>query len=119
MGVLTRVTKGMEVIDQTGDKIGEVDYVYFGENDPSTPEVEAATISDRDPRGDTLVDMLAEVFTVDEMPEELRERLKMHGFIKLSTGLLRADRYIMPDQIAGVAGDKVHLNVEMDELAHA
>lgn len=41
----------------------------------------------------------------------------MHGFIKLSTGLLRSDRYIMPDQIASVTADKVHLNVALDELA--
>lgn len=117
MSVLTRITEGMEVFDRTGDKIGEVDYVYFGDDNPATPEVEAATPSDRDPREDTIVDVVAEAFTVDDMPEELRERLKMHGFIKLSTGLLRSDRYIMPDQIASVTANKVHLNVALDELA--
>jgi len=119
MSMLTRIKEGMKVLDRSGDKIGDVDYVYFGDDNPATPEVEAATTSDREPREETLVDVVAEAFTTDDMPKELRERLKLHGFIKVSTGMLRSDRYAMPEQIASVAGDEVHLNVALDDLPSA
>lgn len=116
MSVLTRISEGMDVFDRTGDKIGEVDYVYFGDEDLATPEVDAATPSERVTRDDTIVDVVAEAFRTEDLPEELRERLQMHGFIKVSTGMLRSDRYALPEQIASVTGDAVHLNVVLDEL---
>lgn len=116
MSVLSRITEGMDVFDRTGDKIGEVDYVYFGDEDPTTPEADVATTSERGTRDDTIVDVVAEAFRTEELPQELRERLQVNGFIKLSTGMLRSDRYVLLEQIASVAGDGVHLNVALDDL---
>mgnify|MGYP001313382605 FL=1 len=116
MSFLSRINEGMDVFDRTGDKIGEVDYVYFGETDVATPEVEAQSVSNRDPREDTLVDLVADAFRADDMPDELRQRLQMHGFLKLSTGMLRSDRYVLPEQIASITSNAVHLNVALDEL---
>ena len=116
MSFMSRINEGMDVFDRTGDKVGEVDYVYFGEIDPTTPEVEATTPSDRDPREASVVDIVADAFRADDLPEELRERLQMHGFIRLNTGMLRSDRYVLPEQIASVTSNAVHLNVKLDEL---
>jgi hypothetical protein len=57
------------------------------------------------------------MFGSDNLPEELRERLLMHGFIKVdSAKLFGADRYVMMDQIAKVEKSGVHLKVDSDEL---
>ena len=116
MSILTRITEGMDVLDRTGDKIGEVDAVYFGDEDAATPQADVATASERATRDDTIVDVVAEAFRTDELPQELRERLLVHGFVKVGTGMLRSDRYILPDQIASVTGEGVRLNVTLDEL---
>lgn len=116
MAFLSRINEGMEVFDRTGDKIGQVDYVYFGEDNPVTPEAEAADVSERNPREENLVDIVAEAFRGNDMPDEMRERLQMHGFIRLNTGMLRSDRYVLPEQIASVTDNAVHLNATLDEL---
>jgi len=116
MSVLTRIHEGMDVFDRTGDKVGKVDYVYFGDEDATTPQADVATPSERATRDDTVVDVVAEAFRSEDMPEELRQRLQLHGFVKVSTGMLRSDRYVLPEQIASVTGEAVHLNVAHDEL---
>ena len=82
MSFLSRINEGMDVFDRTGDKIGEVDYVLWRRTLP--PRKRAQSVSNRDPREDTLVDLVADAFRADDMPDELRQRLQMHGFL-LST----------------------------------
>ncbi len=116
MNLLHQIREGMDVYDSTGERVGTVEYVHFGDENPARPGPEAATPSPMLERDPTLVDMVAEAFSTDDIPEELQQRLRLHGFVKVDFGLLRSDRYILPDQIAGVSADKVHLNVSQDEL---
>ena len=90
--------------------------MQFGDDDPETPEVEAAGPSDL-PRDDTLIDVVARASTDDDVPEEVRNRLVQQGFVRIDAdGLFAADRYVMPEQIDSVSGDGMTLNVTKDEL---
>lgn len=114
---LRRVTEGMKVFDRERHEIGKVEYVKFGEDEPDTPEVEAAAPSTLGQR-DGLIDNIAEVFApADRIPEELRLKLLQNGFVRLdAAGLFASDRYITPEQIASVSGEGLLLNVTKDEL---
>jgi hypothetical protein len=117
-GSLRGIREGMKVFDSRQEKIGEVEYVKFGDDDPATPEVEASGINPTDTGGrDTLIDNIADAFRTDELPEEVREKLLLQGFIRIDAdGLFAADRYVTPDQIGGVTEDGVTLTVSKDEL---
>lgn len=112
---LRLIEEGMKVFDRERHEIGKVEYVRFGEDDPETPEIESnGEIRQAD---DSLIDNFVKAFTVDEVPEELRERLINQGFVRIdANGLFAADRYITPEQIASVSGDGLMLNVTKDEL---
>lgn len=112
------VEEGMKVFDRERHEIGKVEYVQFGDDDPDTPEVEAAAPNTLDRREHTLVDDIAAAFGADEdLPESIRQRLLQQGFVRIdANGLFAADRYIMPDQIDSVSGDGLLLNVTKDEL---
>lgn len=116
--VLRSVHEGMKVVDASRKEIGRVDWVQYGNDDPSTPDVEARTTAGtEEPRRGTLVDSIVDAFRVDDLPEEMRERLLMQGFVRIdSEGIFAADRYVLPDQIAGVADDELMLNVDKSEL---
>jgi len=114
---LRNIEAGMKVFDSNHDEIGKVEFVQFGDDDPETPELEARGLSNMDDGENTLLDAIARAFTTDEIPEELRQRLLHQGFVRIdSNGLLEADRYITPQQIASVSGDELMLNVTRDEL---
>lgn len=114
---LRNIEAGMKVFDSNHDEIGKVEFVQFGDDDPETPELEARGLSNLDDGENTLLDAIAQAFTTDEIPEELRERLLHQGFVRIdSNGLFEADRYITPQQIASVSGDELMLNVTRDEL---
>ncbi len=115
---LAQVQEGMKVYDRLHHEIGKVEYVKIGDDNPETPESEAAAPSNYRERDETLIDNLAEVFAPeDDVPEEMRDRLLLAGFVRIeSKGLFASDRYVMPDQIMSVSGDTVTLNVSKDEL---
>lgn len=115
---LRDVREGMKVFDSTNTEIGTVEWVKFGDDDPTTPEPEARDVNrlDRD-RRDTLIDNIADAFDPNELPEEIRDKLVLQGFVRIdAAGLLAADRYVAPDQIERVTGDALMLNVSKDEL---
>jgi len=118
--LLAQVYEGMNVYDRTGGKIGTVEYVYLGAvgEDADTYGVGPATASGTGGRESSLIEDFAQAFSPgDHIPETLRNRLQRHGFLRInSTGLFAADRYVMPDQIADVSGDRVSLRVTRDEL---
>jgi hypothetical protein len=117
--VLTHVREGMGVYDANDHYLGKVERLYMGASSPTENELGegAATAPNPDLRDDTLVDDIAKVFAPDDLPEVLRNRLLHNGFIRIdSAGLFAADRYVLPDQIAGVSGDRVRLKVSRDEL---
>ena len=112
------VEEGMTVFDRERHEIGTVDYIQFGDDDPETIETEAAAPNRLDQGERTLVDAIAEAFSVgDDIPDEIRARLLQQGFVRIeANGLFAADRYVTPEQIASVSGDGVMLNVTQDEL---
>lgn len=114
---LRHIEEGMKVYDRERHEIGKVEYVQFGDDDPATPDVEAAAPNTLDDTPHTLVDVLADAFGDDNLPEEIRQKLLVQGFVRIdANGLFAADRYVMPDQIASVSPDGLMLNVSKDEL---
>jgi len=118
-GILSRVKEDMEVYDVNGEHVGEVEWVYLGE--ASQGAIDAGTgprtVSETGSTADTFVDVVARAFDDDDLPDTVRSRLLMNGFIRIDAdGLFAADRFVMPDQIASVSGDRVMLNVRRDEL---
>ena len=110
------VEQGMRVFDREHHEIGKVEWVQFGDDDPDTVEVEASGPSGR-PEDDTLFEVIAEAFTSDNVPDELRDRRVHRGFVRSDAdGLFQADRYVMPEQIDSVSGEGLVLNVMRDDL---
>jgi hypothetical protein len=107
---LARIEEGMKVFDREHHHIGNVDRVQMSDDDPATPEVEAAEPASLRQRDDSLIDNIAEAFAPDTLPDEVRERLLQQGFVRID------DRYVTPDQILSVSDDEVVLNVGKDEL---
>jgi hypothetical protein len=118
--ILTQVYEGMDVYDRTGDKIGTVESVYLGavSEHADLHGAGPATASAQGSRESSVIEDFAKAFVAeDPVPEPLRERLRRHGFVKIdSSGLFAADRYVTPDQIAEVSGDRITLRVTRDEL---
>jgi len=121
--ILTLIREGMDVYDAKNHKIGTVDDLYFGTLDPTSDasDVIAESAPSRRTTGEnSLVSDLARAFAGDdEMPDVLRNRLLHDGFIRLDgSGLTGTHRYVLPEQIAGVSGDRGLLKVSRDELIH-
>ena len=117
--MLESIHEGMDVYDVENNKIGTVDFVQFGEEHPTTPDVEATTARDPNQIGrDTFMEDLAEAIAPgDDLPEEVRSQLVREGYIKIDSGLLRSDRYAPLGQVASVTSDRVTLKTHRDELA--
>ena len=117
--VLAQIREGMEVYDRNNTKVGKVESLYMGEASEETLErgEGPATASDPNQNRDDLFEDIARVFAPDNIPDVLRARLLREGFIRVDgAGLFAADRYVTPDQIAGVSGDHVQLKVTRDQL---
>ena len=108
------IRKGMKVYDNKGDEVGTVEFVRSSEAGSS--EHPAAAVPATEAAEPDLVDVIGKMFSSDNLPKELRERLLMHGFIKVdSAALFGSDRYVMLDQIEKAAENGVHLKVEDSE----
>lgn len=112
------IREGMKVIDSTNKEIGTVEWVKFGDDDPLTPAPEANDIGPMErQRCDTLIDNIADAFRTDDIPEEVREKLLMQGFVRIDAeGLFAEDRYVTPEQIERVSKDTLMLNVSKADL---
>lgn len=120
--VPTSVHEGMHVLDSSMKHIGTVDTFRITDEAPDHPEIDAAGVSPvlEDER-DGLAGMLADVFGSDhDLPRELQEKALREGFVRLDAdGLFAADRYIFPEQIDRVDGDRLVLSVSRDALLKA
>ena len=115
--VLESVSEGMKVVDSGNHEIGTVEYIKMVEVDPATGQPVANDIEEDDDHRETLLGLVAEAFTDDDIPEEIQKRLLHDGFIRMdAAGLFAADRYVLPEQISGVSGGKVMLKVSKDQL---
>lgn len=115
---LRNIHEGMKVVDVRNHEIGTVDWVQFGADDPATPDIEASSTDGMEPvEAHSLINDIAAALREDKVPEMIHERLMMQGFVRLDAdGLFSADRYILPEQISGVSGDTLTLNVEKANL---
>lgn len=120
--LLSKIQNGMKVYDQSQSEIGTVEYVQFGDEDPLKPTSRAVTpgqVGERN-RAEWLMESVLDVFSPDNLPETLRQRLLLYGFVRLDgPGLFDADRYIFPNQIQSVDGQRVTLNVSKNELTQS
>jgi len=105
--VLNQVSEGMDVYDASGDHMGKVVYIRFGE-----PVAEADM-----PDNVTIAEELTEALGGSvEIPTVVYGRLYREGFVRFDRGLLRHDGFVFPTQIAYVNDDGIHLNVDKDEV---
>jgi len=120
--ILTQIHEGMPVYDVRDNHIGRVAFVHFGAASETQQElgVGPATLTPADNpnmRQDSIIDNIAEAFDPNEVPGELQEKLLTNGYIRLDTaGFFASDRFITPDQIAGIKDDTVQLSVHRDQL---
>jgi hypothetical protein len=121
--VLLQVYEGMRVHDQRGDLIGIVEYVYLGEVAEPSDELSYRDqpVATRSGSERSLIEEFAMAILLTERVSDFwRERLLSYGFIRInSSGLFSPDRYALPSQIASVAGERVLLWVNRDELIKA
>ena len=96
--LLARISAGMVVIDAAGERVGTVRWVALG-----AVELPEATPMD-DP-------------ALAALPDALRARLAVSGYVAIDTGPARDDRYALGEQVAELAGDTVRLAVGRATLA--
>lgn len=114
--------EGMIVVDRAMHEIGKVETFRVTDEVPGHPELDAAGVSPVfEEERETLAGILADVFRPDdELPREMQEKALREGFVRLDAdGLFAADRYIFPEQIDRVEGDKLVLAVRKEDLLKA
>ncbi len=118
--VLELIHEGMDVYNVNGDRIGEVRVVFLGgvADEVIALRGEGADSPAVDLGGeDPLIEDIAESVNVDEVPTEIAERMLRDGYVLMNAaGILKADRFIMPEHIESVSEEGVRLNVEGDGL---
>lgn len=115
--IFSQIHEGMSVYDLNEDKIGTVSYIQMTDENPNQPGPETATPSEmREPGEGSLVREVAEAFVDDELPEEVQRKLLREGYLRVDIGILRADRFVTPDQISHVSDENVYLSVMSDDL---
>jgi hypothetical protein len=113
-----KIEEGYAVRDAAGNDIGTVLTFRFSDDDPRTSVAEAATPTTPDSgRPVSILESVVDVFADDtDMPQELRESLLQHGFIRIRRGALMSDVFATIDQVARVADEVVYLNVRKEAL---
>ena len=96
--LLAAISAGMGVVDAAGEHVGTVRRVSLGAVD-----LHGATVVD-DP-------------ALDAVPDALRTRLAVSGYVEIATGTAHDERYALGEQVAELAGDTVRLAVGRDTLA--
>ncbi len=103
-------------------EIGKIETFRVTDEVPGQPEQDAAGVSPVFERErETLAGILADVFRPDDqLPREMQEKALREGFVRLDAdGLFAADRYIFPEQIDRVEGDRLVLAVRKEDLLKA
>ena len=105
------VEEGMPVYDSKGDRVGTVSFLHYGQED-------AASTQGADYQVNPVLEEVAEALTAaNNIPEELRERLQREGYLRIDSGILQSDAFVMEDQIARV-DEHVHLTTTKDKLIY-
>jgi hypothetical protein len=117
--ILTRIHEGMEVVDAEGHKVGKVDLVQLSSGDVAGRGAEIPSTMKES--GDSIFNTMARGLQDEEyLPDEIKSRLMYSGFVRVdSNELLKADRYIVTEQIESVKDGEVHLKTRFRDLPHA
>jgi hypothetical protein len=116
--MLTEIREGMLVDEVSGETLGTVRQVFLGP--PIDAGAATATPSEGTVGEHTFLHDLAEAIAPDELPQEIQDRLRLSGFIRIDmAGMLRADRYAFPEQIRSVDAQRVTLGVSREQLLGA
>jgi len=114
-----RISEGMIVYDSADELVGTVQVVYFG---GASEEAIQRALHSETGENDFIT------FNADNLPKELGARLMSQGYILVEgSNLTGAQRYIRPEQIAGVfpeeiegvVKDVVQLRVTRNELLNS
>src|SRR4051812_23227667 len=92
--ILSLVAEGMEVFDARGTRIGTVRDVYLGEASEKSLEEGVGPATPHPPRDndDNLVrDVARALVGDDDMPQVLRSRLLLEGYMRIDAPLLKRD----------------------------
>lgn len=115
----TQIKEGMTVYTDTNDKLGTVDYVQFGDEDPNHHGVETATASQAGKSAPTLIEAVGQALTGgnDHLPEEVRANLIRYGYFRLKTGnLFESDYYVPFNLVTDVVGGNIHIQTTKENL---
>ncbi len=93
---IERVRTGMKVLDADGEMVGRVHDMAMGEPDAVVPDADLAEAS--------------------PVPPEHRSRLLRTGYIEVTPGLFKHNRFAAADEIAEVDDDGVHLAIPAARL---
>lgn len=105
MSDLSDVCEGMDVFDASGEKVGTVKSVKFG--DPQATTAEGQT-SERDPN---IVQAVATALSgQSDLPEERRERLLRLGYVEVDGKGFGNNFFEASDAVKRVSGNTVYLN---------
>lgn len=116
------IHEGMKVCDMSMDEIGTVETFRLSDEDAGRPGPETVGTSPvLQNERNTLTSILADVFAPDErLPRELQEKALREGFVRLDAdGLFASDRYIFPEDIDRIEGDRLVLSVRKKDLFRA
>ncbi len=111
--ILSQVHQGMSIFNNEGDRIATVDAVSFGTISGESLESSNVPATNERPimPPEVFGKIIRNLFDPGEIPDEVAERLRYSGFVRIEGGLFGNDRYIVPDQIDYVADDGIHLKV--------
>ena len=96
--LLMGIQEGMPVYDLNDEKIGSVKYVKFP--DDTVEEAEPPIVDDK----------------VRHAHPVVRTRLMKHGYVRVGTGALHKDVFVLADQVETVGDSGVFLNAFRQEL---
>jgi hypothetical protein len=102
IGLIGLVQEGMRVIDAHGNDLGEVESVKMPSQGQVTPE-------GSEDESTYFLQPIVGSGEGPDVPEPMRSRLLMRGYVEIGGGLLGTDRYVPADLIAAVSGDVVRL----------
>jgi hypothetical protein len=115
------ISEGMLVTDRYGEVVGTVGLVYAGGASDAAIE-RALSIADAvAANGGGQVGESSRApsvtFASDDVPPEVRVRMLRRGYFRIDgPGITGVRRYVTPDQIAGVTGNRVRLYASRAEL---
>ncbi len=141
---LITIREGMTVYDSEGEKLGDIEFIRFGDEILNNADIETREAEGAEggkmiavpaagvtgvagattgtgagyPAGSYPVfPVILEDFPgINELPEEMRERLSRYGYLKIDTSILADDYYVLLYEVAEVTEDSVKLGIPKEDV---